>query len=233
MKRQRWFWGVLFLLCGLLLIASRVGWLGGSFGFWSILFTIFFIASFVEGIVHFNIPVIVFSVAFLMIVYAKQLGITFLVPWTVLGAAVFIAIGLSIIFQSGWKHYRSKVTRFENSKSENLSYVKIEAKMASNIRYVRSENFKRAEINASMSNLKVYFDDTVLKEQNAVIDVQGSLSNIELFLPKTWNVIIQVEPILSGVEEKGKTTVVQEGDSPCVYLKGTLSLSGLEVNYVF
>lgn len=233
MKRQRWFWGVFFLLCGLLLIASKVGWLGGSLGFWSIIFTVFFIAGLVEGLVHFNIPVIVFSVAFLLIVYAKQLGITQLVPWTILGAAVFISVGLSLLFHARFIHLNHLRLATPSSGKASSAQVKIDAKMVSTIRYVRSENFKEAAITASMASLKVYFDDTLIKGDSAVINIHGSLSGIELYVPKTWDIIVQVEPVLSGIEEKGGGVTVAETARPRVYLKGDLNLSGLEINYIF
>ena len=67
-------------------------------GVFSIILTVFFLWLFVEGIRNVNFWEILFSIAFICIIYDEPLGITALTPWTVLGAAFLGSIGLSLIF---------------------------------------------------------------------------------------------------------------------------------------
>lgn len=52
-----------------------------------------------NGIRNVNFWEILFSIAFICIIYDDWLGITALTPWTVLGAALLGSIGLSLIFK--------------------------------------------------------------------------------------------------------------------------------------
>ncbi len=66
--------------------------------FWTVIFA----ATLIESLVNKSIFGSVFSVAFLLIVYAKPLRITRIVPWTILLAAFLIWIGLYLLFKRSW-----------------------------------------------------------------------------------------------------------------------------------
>ena len=97
MKSSKVFWGIFFILAAVYVVISKFGILP-DIGVFSIILTVFFLWLFVEGIRNVNFWEILFSIAFICIIYDKPLGITALTPWTVLGAAFLGSIGLSLIF---------------------------------------------------------------------------------------------------------------------------------------
>lgn len=245
MRRYRnWFWGTFFLVGAILLVVGQLGILPYHFGFWQLLFAIFLVAMLVDNLAHRNIGGSVFSLAFLAIVFAKPLGITALVPWTILVAAVLLTIGLSLIFghhnffryqyyRSGdWHHRNAQVNHHDHQRVDKMttdeSVVDVDVHMGSSIRYLQSQDFQRANVDVHMGDAKLYFDDVQVSPDGAVIDLNVSLGGVELYLPRTWNVKINVDPSLGGVEEKGQTT----GEGPIVTVQGHVSLSGLTVTYV-
>ncbi|KRL03553.1 LiaF transmembrane domain-containing protein [Liquorilactobacillus capillatus] len=233
MKRQRWFWGLLFLMSAVVLIAGQMGWISAQVSLWSIIITLFLIAALVQSLMHKAIAGIVFSLAFLSILYAEPLGIKHLVPWTILGAAVLVSIGLSLLFQTrpaawSWGSHKNSFSRTTEARQDD-SYVQLNGNMNSSIQYVQSKNFKRADIDASFSGMKVYFDNAVIAEDSAEINISAAYSGVELYFPKEWRVIDQVDSFLSGLDEKRRATVV---NGPTVFLKGSLRLSGVTIHYV-
>ncbi|WP_137597858.1 LiaF transmembrane domain-containing protein [Paucilactobacillus kaifaensis] len=235
MKRQRWFWGIFFVLGAGILIASQMGWLSHyHFDTFTTIATLFLAAILIKSMIYFSVFGTIFSLAFLGILYADPLGIGNLVPWTLLGAALLLSIGLSLIIrphgiqhrwhQQNWQEHPETVTT-----TDDQSLVDVQVSMSSNIRYVESANFKQANIYAYMANVKVYFDNATIQDEVANINIDGDLSGIELYLPKEWNLKIQTGNFLSGTEEKGLQST-KEG--PTVNLAGNLHLSGLTVIYI-
>jgi len=98
-NRNGIFWGLFLLLSAAILIGSQLHLISYKLGFWTVVVTIFLVAVLIKSLVYLSIPGSVFSLAFIAILYAKPLGITAITPWTVLGAALLISIGLSLIFR--------------------------------------------------------------------------------------------------------------------------------------
>ena len=85
MKSSKVFWGIFFILAAVYVVISKFGILP-DIGVFSIILTVFFLWLFVEGIRNVNFWEILFSIAFICIIYNKPLGITALTPWTVLAS---------------------------------------------------------------------------------------------------------------------------------------------------
>lgn len=80
MKSSKVFWGIFFILAAVYVVISKFGILP-DIGVFSIILTVFFLWLFVEGIRNVNFWEILFSIAFICIIYDKPLGITALTPW--------------------------------------------------------------------------------------------------------------------------------------------------------
>ncbi|KRM09905.1 hypothetical protein ABTQ33_11765 [Paucilactobacillus suebicus] len=246
MRKQRWFWGILFVAGAGILLASEMGWLTFHLSTFTLIATIFFAIIFVKSAIYLMIPGMMFSLAFLSMLYARPLGITQMVPWGILGIALLLSIGLSLIFHPHRRwygnaarmhahhrryHYHGGHDQFgdgETTTSTNDdSYVEVLVNMSSNIRYITSKDLKQVDIDVSMGGVKVYFNDAVVNDE-AVINVDSNLSGTELFMPRDWDVQIDNGLMLSGVSEKGVST--KKG--PKIRVTGNLRLSGLTIYYI-
>lgn len=78
-------WGLFFILAAVYVVVSKL-WITPEISVFSVLLTVFFIWLFLNGIRNVNFWEILFSIAFICIIYDDWLGITALTPWTVLGA---------------------------------------------------------------------------------------------------------------------------------------------------
>lgn len=246
-NRNGIFWGLFMLLSAGILIVSQLHLITYTFSFWTVVATIFLVAILIQSLVNYVIPGTVFSLAFLAILYAKPLGIMAIVPWTVLGAALLISIGLSFIFHPfitkhrfrnmrrfhhGWHNPRMQA-RFDHNvdvKTVDEPDVDVSVRMGSSIRYVTSDDFREANIDVSMGNAKVYFENVTVHD-TATININISLGGVDLYVPKNWNIIQEIDNnSMSGMSEVGNPDIT--ADSPNITIHGYTSLSGLKITYI-
>lgn len=238
MKKDKIMWGLLFLLAAVCLIAGKLDLLKG-FDVISILLTIFLAGIFIKNLLKINFTGMLFSIAFLCILYDKQLGIEALTPWTVLVAAALGSIGLTLIFprkrirvqNAPNGHYQNPNEHFERViNEEDKNYVKCDVHFSSAVKYVNSDSFEGADVSCSFGAAKVYFDNALLKSNQAFIRLNVSFAGVELYIPRTWKIINDANVSLGAVEEKGVGGLMP--GAPQIRLYGDVSLGGVTIHYV-
>ena len=95
MKRENIFWGLFFILAALFMLVGRLDFFEGL-SFFKIFGTLLLVGWLGHSLSKRDYGGILFSIAFLCILYDEFLGIEELTPWPVLGAAMFGSIGLSM-----------------------------------------------------------------------------------------------------------------------------------------
>lgn len=236
MKLSKWFWGLFFILAGGAIIVNQLGYFG-TINIYTLIFTILLIPIIIKSIPHLNFSGIIFPLAIILIMYQKPLGLSEIGAWPILGAALFLTIGLTIIFPPRYhhRHYASDSRNPEHEHFDEIidepdeEQVGIHVSFGSSIKYVNSNNFKKGRFHCSFGALKVYFDNAKIKDQAEVI-LDISFAGVELYIPKEWNVSIQTNATLGGIEEKNYHTPIN--DSPTLILKGSVSLAGVEIIYI-
>lgn len=242
MRKKNMFWGIVCILAAIFLVVSKLG-MFGEIGFWSLMFTMFLVVALIKGICERNFTDILFSIAFLLIVYDKQLGIEALTPWTVLGAAALGSCGLSFLFPKKerkdcfcteeWKRHRHN---HHNGKAEEViidieenGYIKQTTKFGASTKYVNCDNFKQAELECSFGAMSVYFDKAQVKDGKAYVSMQVRFAGMELYVPKEWSIVNDVNTALGAVEEKNKNC---PDGSVVLMLNGSVQFAGVDIIYV-
>lgn len=230
MRKEKIFWGLFFIAAGIFIIVSQLGYFTGI-NIFSLILTIFLIACMIKSIRHLNFSGILFPAAFLCIIYAETLGITKITPWPVLLAALFGSIGLSIIFHN--HHYYSHSNHEEHFTEiidqEDGNSFNFETSFGSSIKYVNSEDFNQANLKCTFGSMKVYFDNAMIQSEQAVIKLDVSFAGVELYIPKTWNIINKANISFGAIDEKNRN---QSNGVPSVTLTGNSSFAGISIIYV-
>ncbi|EQM55250.1 membrane protein [Lactiplantibacillus plantarum EGD-AQ4] len=234
--RKNWFWPIFLIASAVILITSQLGLFSYHLSLLTVFFTLILIAALGSSLRYLNMSGIVFSVAFLAIIYARPLGITRLVPWTILGAALLLSIGLSMLIRPRYyrhhhghsHHHEHHQDTEENVGTINDDHVNLDISLGNSIRYIHSEHFKSATLDVSMASAKVYFDDVNVQDNQATISVDVSLGSLELYLPKSWQVQESISNSMGHVSTEG--TPLTAG--PGVILKGSVSLGELRIIYI-
>lgn len=232
MKKERTFWGLALILGGVFLIISKLGYFP-DVNLFSLLLTAFFIIVIVKSFIRINFSGILFPIAFICIIYDKQLGITNITPWTVLIAALLGSIGLSMIFhkRTKWinKKYNCEDYKFEKVDVEDENHVRFENSFGASIKYINTDNFEQADFNCSFGAMKVYFDNAIMRNSNAIVRINASFSGVELYVPRTWNIDDRTNVFLGGISEKNKNDKVITNT---LTLVGDINFSGVEIIYI-
>jgi predicted membrane protein len=232
MKKDRIFWGLVFILGGVFLIINKLGYFP-DVNLFSLLLTVFLLVVIVKSIIRVNFAGILFPIAFICIIYDKQLGITSITPWTVLIAALLGSIGLSMIFHKPTKWINTKYNcedyKFEKIDVEDESHVRFKNSFGATVKYINTDNFEQADFNCSFGGMKLYFDNAIMRKGNAIVRINASFSGIELYVPKTWNIDDRTNVFLGGISEKNKNDKITTNT---LTLVGDINFSGVEIIYV-
>ncbi len=241
MKRgmQNFFWGIVLVLCAVCLIGGQFDLFDG-FGFWTVIGSILGGALCLDGILRFSIGQIVTGAAVLLYIWKDSIGLEKLSLWTILAAAILLGCGLTMIFtplKRKWKgrncgqHESYFKSSFSEENKENYnSWVKIDRSFSGGSEYVRSDDFKGADIDISFSGLKVFFDDAIMQDNTAEIHVDVSFAGLELYIPCEWHLHVDVEHFAGAVEEKRRPRDIAPVKD--VQLRGDVSFGSIAVHYI-
>ena len=234
MKNKNWFWGIIFILSAVFVIASQTG----SFGHMGILTmaaTVLLAAMIISSIVNRNFFGIFLPLAFLYWIYAGPLNLTDISIWKLIIAAVLISMGFSILFRShpkAWVCEHGKYDRHSTTTEnidDNNPYANVS--FGSSIKYLHSDCLKSGQFSSSFGSLEVYFDQVQLDPAGAEIFLDCSFGSIKLYIPKEWRVLENVKTSLGSIENKIRLSNLPE-NAPKLTLTGNVSFGSIEIQYI-
>lgn len=227
--KGNFFWGIFFIVAAVFLIIGKLD-IFANFSIFKLIITVFLAAWFLQSLGKRDFGGILFSLAFLCILYDNFLGIESLTPWTVLGAAAFGSIGLSFLFKkTPQSHTYSRPAHVNNADNISQGVFTFSNSFGESVKYVNSDDFIQADINTSFGDSKIYFDDAIIQNGEAHINLNVKFGNIDLFFPKTWNVINQATASLGEIRENNCSC---SNGSPTVILSGQVSLGCATITYI-
>ena len=202
MMRKK-FWGVLLILAAIALVISRLGLkYSVPLGFWQVVGTLFFGAGLIEGLSKKKIGTSVFSIAFLLIIYQDQLNLRSVGSWTILGAALLITIGLNMIFKQRFQFWYENVSSGKN-------YI------------IYGDDGKEEESKE--------YEEFTENEVGSTIKVDVSLGDVNIYVPRSWEVNNSVDAFLADVKFVGMPS--GEGTQN-LKVEGSIRLGDVKVHYV-
>lgn len=235
MKRKEVFWGLLFIFAAVLIVLNQFVFISGINTF-DIVLTIIFGGIIIKSIMRLNFWGILFPIAFLCILYSKEWHMTGFTPWPVLLTALLLSIGLSMIFKNhNYCFYHRHHINGSSGFSQNIideqdgKVVNCSGSLGEFTKYVKSDDFKRANIKCSLGEMQVYFDNAIMASNKADIYLDVSLGNAGLYIPKSWNVVNDLNVFLGNVEDNYSNS---DPASPTVTIHGKVSMANVEINHI-
>ncbi len=213
MKSSKNIMGIFFILAAVYIILGKIGILP-YFSIARIMVTVLLVWMLADGIKRRNYYKILFSLALLSIVYEKVLRITALTPWTVLYAALFGSIGLTMIFQGKRRDRADERFRYQNmqgQETEGKTYtggeIHIGNCFSTASRYINSDEFRMARIENTFGTLSVFFDNAFVPDGVANLRVENAFGLLNLYIPKDWEVqSYDIDRAFGSVNEYGMRT---------------------------
>lgn len=233
MKSSKVFWGIFFILAAVYVIVSKFGILPDVDVF-RIVITVILLWTLVQGIRQVNFFEILFSIAFIYMVYDSILGIKMLTSWTVLGAALLGSIGLSMIFGGRKNKWRAERNWGSGDGAESSTQcigeqVRCENNFGSAIRYINSDNFQNAQLENNFGSLSVYFDNAIVQSGSAFVNVENNFGETNLYIPKEWRIQNNLDRSFGVINEIGSST----GTSNTIfYINGSANFGAINLHYI-
>lgn len=256
MKKGRVIWGVLLIVIAVMIIGSGLGILPAISI--KMIGTVLLGAVAVWCLWYLEFAGVFFSLACLGIMHASALHIESITPFPILGAALLLSIGFSLLFgkqidkrretrrrnhHSEWTQKHSRYEHYRNEKGEDIydtafgehseqvagEMLYFKNSFGESSKYVMSDDFKSAGLNNSFGELKVYFDNAVMQQQTATIDIYNSFGETQVFLPKEWNVDNKIQSMLGAVTENN---YVQANGQHTVILTGNNCMGEVQIIYI-
>ena len=243
--------GILMLLGAALLISNQFR---GFFniGIGGIIIAVMALALFVQCIQNANFTSIPIPFALLYIVLQSPLGLYYIRPWTLIGAAALATVGLSFLFPQKSRKKSAKVIntkinynpQYENNTVHSeASEINVEESDSNNnqsvnvifggaSRYLHADSLEYLNLQCNFGGLEIYMDQVQLKPGGAEINVHCFCGGVEIYVPKHWHVIEKVHCTFGAVDVKKGLLSKQAEDSPVLTITGNVTCGALEVEYV-
>lgn len=236
-KAKSIFWGVLLLLGAAAIIVSKLGYLEGM-GIGSILLSVCLIGLLIKGLIGRSFTLILFPIAFLIIVNDEILHLESITPWPVLGAALLGSIGLNMLFPKFKKnHFRVFVNTNEVPDGHKIpvseekwegNSVAFENVFGGAVKYLSGDVSRVAAENV-FGTLQIYFTDACLTGGSATIMVENVFSTMVIYVPSSWKVAVNTSHVFGSTSEHG----YHDPDGNTVlYVKGEVCFGSLKIKYV-
>ncbi|MCH3997434.1 MAG: LiaF-related protein [Lactobacillus amylovorus] len=246
-KWSRIFWGVGLIAAAVFLVIDQLHLLPFTIGFWAIFWTVVFVASLITSVINKNLYGAIFSIAFLVIVYAKPLHISALSPWTILLVAILVSAGISLIFRNSFKptiiingkkvnanwsdlinkNFKADNVITDNSFGVDSDNVVISGKMTEASRYIHSQNLKTVTIDSSMGDVSVYLDDAKAAGDEVIMNINTSMCDVNVYIPSDWQVENNMQNNFSDVDIDHS-----EGTGTKLILQGKNTMGDLNIKHV-
>lgn len=230
MKKDRVLFGIILILGSIFMILSKLGYFEDFNIFYLFLSGVFLFVS-IRSLFRKNFYGVFFPLAFIGIIYSKQLGITDITPGPILIAAALLSLGLSLIFKKP-KYVINNGSYdkiYEDISCEDSEYINLNTSFGSSIKYINADNFKCANLSCSFGSMKLYFDNANILNDRAVLKLDVSFGGVEIFIPKDWYIDDKTCVSFGGLTEKNKG---DRNTSKTLVLTGDISFSGVDIIYI-
>lgn len=226
MKKAKIIWGFYLIIISIFILLNELNTFQ-DIPFLKLLVPLIMLPMFVDGLIKRGFLRMLLPVTVTALIFAPELGILHISPWVLLLATIMLGVGLDLLFP------KKKKIVFQTNNANigtDMNRLVIESKSGSVVKYIDSDNFTSADINASCSGIKLYFDKAVINPHGAVINLDITCSKLELYIPRTWQVTDGIDNMLStfSVVGNGKNN----SDDIIVSLQGKAKFANIKVIYM-
>ena len=236
-NRKSVIWGILLILFAAYVVVNKLG-VFVDIPVVSILLSVVFIYFIINWLIKRNFFEVFFPAALIGCMFDEEIasftGTEFdkLTPWTLLFVAVLLSIGFDMIFKKN-NYIRIGHDEFHGNFTEETSedgFVKIDSAFDGATRYVNSPCFERAQIHNTFGKNVVYFNNAIMKNGNATINVENSFGQTVLYIPKTWRADVIRDCSFGDVKIFGSGNA--DMDAPYVKIKAEVAFGDIEIYFV-
>ena len=220
----RIFWGLLLIVLGLLFLFDQMGKLdfGDLVGrYWPVVFILIGVSILLSNNfqnVGSGIFFILFGAFFLLIrmrIFDHSL-------WHYAWPLAIIGVGVWILFRPAFHPDKKKIPEMT---ADDLAISQV---LSGTSRKIESQNFKGGKAEVVLGSAELDFSAAKLAGGQATLHLSVVLGNIELTVPREWQVVLEGNPVLGSIESH-KKTVPDAEKTGTLFIKGSAVMGSIEV----
>ena len=231
MKKSKVFWGIIFIAIAIFWILSGLGLIKGVQTS-HIIFSGIWGAMAIVGIFSLDPWETFFGLAFLSIVWDRELGIENLTPWPVIGIAFLLSIGFTMIFsgkRSKWKKQLKKEEKKCNQEHVEGEHIYKVNKLSGTEEYIDSKNLKSIEVVNKAGGMEIYLDKAQAAGEVVFMKIECIAGGVEVYIPNNWKVESNVKCIAGSVELPSDNPRGEAINDVTLKISGQVKAGGVEV----
>lgn len=255
-KTMNIFWGVILISTAVLWLLSDMNYLG-NVEFKNIAFSLICGAWLIKGIVGRESFSIFMPLAFLAIIWDKELGIEAITPWPVIGAAVLLSMGCSLIFrESNRRKWKKNYFEYSENKKDYVNQDDSDKTWEGNTnygtdqphqshtdgehiyhmnrysgaqKYIDSQNLKSVEIINKCGGMEVYLDKAGAAGSVVQMRIECFAGGMEIYIPRSWKLENNVRCFAGSIEEPAEMRMDEAVNDVTLVLTGEIKAGAVEI----
>ncbi|MDL2219003.1 cell wall-active antibiotics response protein [Ruminococcaceae bacterium OttesenSCG-928-O06] len=254
-KGQNWFWGILLVLAGALVIVAQFTHFA-HLNMWVIILGVVLAAILINSLVRRSWFGAAMSLAFLYIVLQRPLHLFYIRPWLLIVAALLVGKGLSMLFRrrpdpippyhqppydqtangewgaghSGPPSHGGWQTQ-ANSQADGDNYPTGKVNFGAASRYLHAAALEGGQFYLGFGAMDIYFDQATLAPGGARVFLDCSFGAFHLYIPRHWQVVDNLSTTAAGIQNDTRYAAPAP-DAPVLELYGNIQFGSVEITYV-
>jgi predicted membrane protein len=181
------------------------------------------------------IPFFFFS-AWLAMVFWGMLAPGLTLPTISYPTAMLATIGLWLIVfpisRRAWigRPFRSSRRERRRVPTEaSVDTVDLSASFGGTARRIRTDNFRGGRLKARFGGVELDLRGAAIREKPARLEIDAVCGGVELKVPRTWAVQLDVITKLGGIDDDRDGPLGQAGEAPDLIVSGEITCGGLSI----
>ena len=232
--KKKYFGGIIFILAAIALVVVKV--MCAEVNFWSIFFSIVFLAGVISGLIKLDWSRALFSAAFFIIINDEFLHMEQFTPWTVLGVALLGSIGLGILFPGKKRKHKKVVGNMngwtaldEETMASDAEVIEKKVVCGDSTDYIQSQNLREVNLKCVCGEASIYLHQAALANNRAKVNVNLVMGEAHVYVPEDWTVVTDVSYVLG--EEDNPLEGMAKGENK-ILIDGKVVLGEIHVHYI-
>ena len=227
-KASKIYWGIVFIAAAVFIILSCIGVnLGfiGTLPVTDIVLSLIILSITVVAAVNLDLFAIPFGLAVIFMLFESEIATylgredpNIISNWLLLGCALLIAIGLSLLVNpiksKHFRHFRSAW------RGKNI-------KFGSETKYIDCTDFTEYTYSVKMGDGNLFFENIENYKGNGVLNVECRMGDLNIHVPRTWHIVTNIETSMGDVDSDGCGTL----EGPLLTIKGICKMGDIDISY--
>jgi predicted membrane protein len=219
--------GSIFILIGLAFLLDHLGIIsiGSLWRFWPMLLILAGVLNFLSQRRAWGVLLTFAGV----ILELNELGITRF-GWAAFWPMMLIALGLFVMW--GSSQWSSKATAPTSGTGDPRTTLNEAVVFGGLERRMTSQDFQGGDITAIFGGVELDLTEANIKGTEATLAITAIFGGVEVRIPPTWQVAFRGAPIFGGIEDKTRTSRVDDpanSNLKVLVITGAVIFGGLEI----